>query len=511
MCFLRKYGLLSNHVRGLILDSNRRKPCSAPKHDREWMYVKKPDILMFMSDQHAYSYTGFTGHPVLETPNLDRIARSGVSFDNMYTSCPLCVPARLSMITARMPSNIGVMNNPSLISEDTATFLHALVAAGYETVLCGRMHFKGCDQLKGFSRRIFPELLPSFWGKMCAPSRYLGRFAGTFAEYHCLDYTGADYSPVLEYDEHVIDAALRYLSDEHDKPQFILVGTYGPHFSYVAPEAYYNKYLGRVPAPVATDASVDYEMPAIRHKQQFPPAETLDSARAAYCGMIDKLDGQIGAVYDRYQTYLSSSGRQGIFIYTSDHGDQVGERSLFGKKTFFEDSAKIPFFITGAGIPAGVRCAQAAGIIDIAPTILRIALAQALPLQDGRALDDDAPDTRFALSECVIDDNPNGPTLGRMVKMDCWKYITYSGYERYDLLFNTRDDPHELHNALAENREMAALLRAKLAALKPASIVLREYAERTLQQSVVGLYHDVMRFDDGRFMPTIPPKKHSGA
>ena len=95
--------------------------------------------------------------------------------------------------------------------------------------------------------------------------------------------------------------------------------------------------------------------------------------------------------------------------------------------------------------------------------------------------------------------------------MDCWKYITYSGYERYDLLFNTRDDPHELHNALAENREMAALLRAKLAALKPASIVLREYAERTLQQSVVGLYHDVMRFDDGRFMPTIPPKKHSGA
>ena len=472
----------------------------------------QPDILMFMSDQHAYSYMGYTGHPVLETPNLDRIAGNGVSFDNMYTACPLCVPARLAMVTSRISSEIGVLNNGSLIPEDSATFMHSLVASGYEAVLCGRMHFKGCDQLKGFSKRIFPELLPAFWGKMCSPTRYLERFANTFSEYHCLDYTGADYSPVLEYDEHVVAAALDYLAQPHDKPQFILVGTYGPHFSYVAPEAYYNKYIGRVPHPVATPDNVDYEMPAIAHKQQFPDAETLASARAAYCGMIDKLDGQIGQVHDRFRTYLAANNKKGIFIYTTDHGDQVGERAYFGKKNFFEDSAKIPFIIEGDGIPGGRHAAQTASIIDIAPTILNLCQARELPVHDGVALDgaifsEACDENRCIVCESVIHDNPNGVTLGRMVKNGDWKYITYSGYEEYDLLFNTKEDPHELHNAINGHPDIAQRLKAKLSGLKPAELVLKEYHQRESQQKLVGLYHDVMRFDDGRFMPTLPPRK----
>ena len=255
-----------------------------------------PDILMFMSDQHAWSYMGSAGHPVQETPSLDRIAENGVSLDNMYTSCPLCVPARLSMATSRFPSRIGVLSNSCLIPEDVATFMHSLVASGYETVLCGRMHFKGHDHLKGFSKRIFPELLPSFWGKACSPSHYLQRFADTFSESHCLEYVGTGYSPVLEYDEHVVQAAMEYLSQPHDKPQFLVVGTYAPHFSYVAPEEYFQKYYGRVPGPSARPDTIDYRMPALEHKQQFPSGETLTKARAAYCGMVENLDRQIGQI-----------------------------------------------------------------------------------------------------------------------------------------------------------------------------------------------------------------------
>jgi choline-sulfatase len=106
---------------------------------------QKPDILFFFSDQHHGLYSGYAGHPVVNTPNLDRLVEEGTAFDMAYTSCPLCVPARSSMLTGQYPSKNGVFNNAHILRSDQAPFIHSLVAEGYETVLCGRMHFMGAD------------------------------------------------------------------------------------------------------------------------------------------------------------------------------------------------------------------------------------------------------------------------------------------------------------------------------------------------------------------------------
>ncbi len=97
--------------------------------------TKKPDMLIFMCDQHCYHFNGFAGHSIVQTPNLDSIAKAGTVMHNSYTSFPLCVPARMSMLTSQLPFKTGIIGNTNSLPEDKATFLHCLAVAGYETVL----------------------------------------------------------------------------------------------------------------------------------------------------------------------------------------------------------------------------------------------------------------------------------------------------------------------------------------------------------------------------------------
>ena len=188
------------------------------------------DILIFMSDQHAGFLSGYAGDLVIRTPALDQLAHDGTVMENAYTSCPLCVPARMSMLSGQLPSRNGVLDNGGSIPPEQPTFLHALGIAGYETVLCGRMHFDGPDQRHGFSKRIMGELTPVWPGyrKNIMKERQL--YAMTFAEPGALKIIGGGNSPVLEYDRAVTKAALEYLSHPHERPQCIVVGTYAPLF-----------------------------------------------------------------------------------------------------------------------------------------------------------------------------------------------------------------------------------------------------------------------------------------
>ena len=120
------------------------------------------DILLYMSDQHSFGLQGYAGNGIVRTPMLDYLAENGTAMMNASTACPLCVPARAAMISGQLPSNNGVLFNFNAISSDKATFLHSLTVAGYETVLCGRMHFVGPDQRHGYSRRVAGDRTPVF-------------------------------------------------------------------------------------------------------------------------------------------------------------------------------------------------------------------------------------------------------------------------------------------------------------------------------------------------------------
>lgn len=432
--------------------------------------MPQPDLLIFLSDQHHGNYTGYAGHPVVRTPNLDRLAADGVAFDTAYTACPLCVPARSAFLTGQLPSVTGIFSNQGAIPVDQPTFIHSIAAEGYETVLCGRMHFVGDDQRHGFTKRIMGEITPLYWGRGGKKRADLGPYVGTFSKERCLEVVGGGDSPVLAYDRAVVQAALDYLQEDHEKPQCVVVGTYAPHFSYVAPTELYAYYRDLAELPHHNGADVLAGNPILSTKQNRIVGELMRDVRAAYFGMIENIDRQIGSVHQAWRQYLDRNERQGLFIYLSDHGDQAGEHHFYGKETFFEGSARIPIVVSGHGIEGfqgGRNIQGAVSMLDIGPTLCDLIGAVAPPEQSGQSL---LPQLfggteyleRAVLSEYAVKDEKGRHVPARMVRKGKWKLISYTYFEEHDLLFDLTGDPLEGTNLRHEQPSVYRELRAIL-------------------------------------------------
>lgn len=434
----------------------------------------KKDILVFISDQHAWQQ-GFGGDTLVRTPNLDRIAAEGTLMQNNYTAYPLCVPARMSMMSGQLASNCNVMHNFASLSSDRATFAHRLNAVGYETVLCGRMHFVGPDQRHGFSRRIAGEMTPIYHnrpGKAFQEERgvHLNTPTGGPA---CLTVIGGGNSPTLEYDRYVVREALHYLEESHEAPQLLVVGTYAPHHPYVAPKELYEYYYDRVTVPEETFSLKEH--PAIEGTilcDKDP--EVVRAVRAAYYGMVEFEDQLIGQVYDAFQAYLTRSGREGVFVYVSDHGDHIGYRGYYGKNTFYEASAHVPMVFAGAGVEKGRKLYGATSLTDLGPTLCDIAGADIFnqlnnaPSMDGVSLYPQLCDGEDDLERMVISElgGGNGKSFdffyGQMVKKGSLKFIHYEGFDSEDVMYDVEADPLEKVNVIDSHRELAEEMRREL-------------------------------------------------
>ncbi len=435
---------------------------------------KKKDIVIFLSDQHSGKRMGFLGDSITRTPNMDKLAAEGCSFTEAYTSCPLCVPARTSMLTGLLPSKTGVFTNDGTFSSDKATFLTALAAGGYETVLCGRMHFMGPDQRHGFTRRIGEDICPTQWGFRGDLREDLGILKGTMNEQGCLKAVGTGNSNVLDYDRQITDLALNYLREEHEKPQCLVVGTYGPHFPYVAPRELFLEYRKQVTLPETLVSGIDYELPMIEHRQRDLDIDLYLDVQAAYCSMISYTDSLLGEVRDQWIEYLSSRKREGLFVYLSDHGDQAGERRLFAKQTFFDSASKIPLIIQGYGIEKNKRIDHPVSIMDLGITLCDLVGVEYNLDIDGISRSPFLNEKMkkgsrdFVLSELLeidkSDKNPETCSIvpGRMIRSGFWKLIVYSGYQDFTLLFNLDDDPDEQHNLTGQFPDIESELMTQL-------------------------------------------------
>lgn len=436
--------------------------------------ASQPDILIFLSDQHTAAVNGFAGDPVVRTPNLDALSAAGTTFDAAYTACPLCVPARSAFLTGQLPSSTGIFSNRSCIPEYTATMMHSLANAGYETVLVGRMHFVGRNQRHGFTKRLVGDFTPTFWRPYATEDRFdqgLGPYAHTLGAIKSLKVVGGGDSPVLAYDRAVIDAAVRYLREDHDRPQCIVIGTYAPHFSYVAPEELYRRYRDEVQPPVTWDREPNYTNRLIDHKRQQFDRQDHDrqrvlAARAAYYGMVENLDAQIGQVRQAWQQHLDRTGREGWMVYTSDHGDMLGERGLQGKQVGLEPSARIPMVIEGDGIAAGRRIAGATSLLDLSPTLCQRARAVVPPQQAGQSLLDILAGEPADAERAVIceylhadPDRPGESVAARAVRKGRFKALIYHAEDVDDALFDIQADPHELVNLAGQDPATLAELR----------------------------------------------------
>lgn len=434
------------------------------------------NILVFMSDQHTPLMSEYMGG-LAHTPVLKDMAQHGMNFEAAYTACPLCVPARMAFMSGRLPSKTGILNNYTVLPDTVPTIAHAFGAAGYETVLVGRMHFVGENQRHGFMHRLVGDITSTEWKPTQElTQRCRGPYMKCFAEPGCTQIVGGGGSPVQEYDEKVIDAAIEWLSMPHEKPQFIVVGTYGPHFPYVAPEDKYRYYKERVSLPAWFDEPPEYLDPALRVRRERStrdPEKAL-GAQAAYCGMIETIDGQIGAVREKFYQYCERNREKGVFLYTSDHGDQCGERRLFGKMSFFEKAVRIPLLIEGDGIPTGISRKDPVSLIDLIPTLCSIADIQPPPGQDGQniMISEDGQE-RAVISELYgifgapgkFPEIEHMNSISRMVRKGRYKYITRAGFEEWDLLFDLEEDPDECRNIIDKYRGVAEKLKEELSEL----------------------------------------------
>jgi len=244
----------------------------------------RPNFLVIMSDQHHAGIMGCAGDPVAHTPALDRLAADGVRFTNTYCPFPLCGPSRMAFMTCRHPYDIESWTNETQLGSDFPTFAHGLLAAGYETVLSGRMHFVGHDQRHGFARRLLGDVPESAY---IAAGWKLQRVLGELVDTPGMALAGIVKSGpgrtgYHAYDEVVTRTTVEWLRErgrQQAAPPFLLtVGYAAPHCPLVAPPEDFARFADRITA--ADLPAVDLEQHPIIADQRrqwgvdpLPPVE----------------------------------------------------------------------------------------------------------------------------------------------------------------------------------------------------------------------------------------------
>ncbi|WP_306119098.1 MULTISPECIES: sulfatase-like hydrolase/transferase [unclassified Roseitalea] len=463
---------------------------------------RRPDIVYIMSDQHARKVAGCYGDTVVATPHLDALARQGVVFDNGYCPSPICVPSRMSAFTGQWPFEQQCWTLQDHLGTDRPTWMHALGAADYRPTLVGRMHAVGPDQHHGFAERIGAEPGPHWPG---VPRQDLGVLAGAQGPARVsVERSGRGQSAYQLADEEVARDAAQWLDGVGRRrragdaePFCLMVGFTLPHCPFVARGEDFDAYDGRVGPPEHPPPDPSREHPWLAKWRAacgiatLEPADVL-RARTAYYGLVARTDALVGQV-------LAALDRNGLrqntlIVYTSDHGEQIGERGLWWKNTFYEESAGVPLIVSWPGhLPHNERRGHVVNLIDIGATLIDAAGAPGLPASHGRSLlgiarDPAAPWENVTFSEYVTDTAAawTGPeaTRQRMIRSDRYKLVVIDGYP--SMLFDLEDDPAErrdlagdpAHAGIREDLEARVFANWDPRAIE--AIVARRQQEKTI-------------------------------
>jgi choline-sulfatase len=197
--------------------------------------------------------------------------------------------------------------------------------------------------------------------------------------------------------------------------------------------------------------------------------------------MIQFTDRLVGRLLTAFNKSLQHNAHKGLSLYLSDHGDQAGEKNLFGKQTFYEGSVHIPLIFTGEGIKSGKVIPDPVSILDICPTLCEIAGAD-VPDCDGESLFgilmlDEKKAGRYIISE-FVEDLPEGLTLGRMIVRNTWKWISYSGWEEFDELYDLSTDPAEQKDVAAIRHDIIGRLKEKFPTIADETVIKRYQQNR---------------------------------
>ncbi|CAG7637703.1 Arylsulfatase [Paenibacillus solanacearum] len=367
--------------------------------------MKKPNIMLIMTDQQRFDTLGCYGNRVIETPNLDWLASEGTVFSNAYSCTPSCVPARTTLNTGMDPWNTGVLGTGRGQGKMGRGFKHTLAGElakhGYHTQGIGKMNFSPQRALNGFHHTILDES-----DRVETPG-FVSDYNAWFERNKTGDYGrtdhGLDWNSWMSRPFHApeylhpinwtINESMRFLERrDPDVPFFLKVSFSRPHSPYDPAQFYFDLYRNKeLPEPVVggwahkNDVPDDAAKPdAWRGKRS---ADEIRRARAGYYGLIHQIDQQLGRLF----MLLKKQGAwdNTLIIFTSDHGDMLGDHHLWRKTYAYEGSAHIPFIVRlpkALRAPAVKRAPGPVCLQDVMPTMLETAGIAIPDTVDGRSV-----------------------------------------------------------------------------------------------------------------------------
>jgi choline-sulfatase len=426
----------------------------------------KPNILLIMTDQHDPAIAGFAGNEIVDTRNLDALAARSVQFDSAVTPSPLCTPSRMCMLTGKEAHNCSAWSNHWVIFPEHTTWPAHFAANGYRTCLVGKMHFGGKDQMQGFQDRPYGDLRHGT-GHQPDP---LSMFPG----YGAARGAGATELPEsLLQDVVVTRETLSYVLEheagENPSPWFVCASYSRPHPPLTAPGRYISRYRNRVPPP--EQGGEPSEEPYAKQRASGHldlTKEEIRQGREGYYACLDFVDDCIGDLLSGLEA--AGALENTIVIYTSDHGEMLGNHGIWGKSVYFDRAVRVPLLISGPGIAeSGGRLSHPVSLIDLFPTTCSLAGIPTPSGLDGKDLSDvlaspeSAPSSREAVFsmychygqliqsvKTLSGDEPH--RAWRMARTVQWKCVEIEGGAT--LLFNLEEDPEENCN-LSEEPEYA--------------------------------------------------------
>ena len=428
---------------------------------------RRPNVLLIMADD-LNNDLGTYGHPIVKTPNLDRLAARGVRFDRAYTQFPLCSPSRVSLLTGLRPDTTRVHDLTTDFRKnlpDVMTLPQLFKRNGYVAARVGKIYHYGNPGQIGTSGLDDP----ASWDEVVNPrgvdkdeETSLINFTPTRGLGSALAYYSSPAPDEAHTDGKVALETIALLEKHRNRPFFISAGFYRPHCPFIAPARYFDLYpLDRIAAPAASQSS------AVPAPAWFtsPPHWGIDElARRetirAYYASISFLDANVGRLLDAVDRLGLANST--IVVFVSDHGYHLGEQGQWMKQTLFERSARAPLIVAGPGVSAAGRAtSRIVELLDIYPTLAALAGLGPPPGLHGRSLVPLLRNPSAKWDRPAITQVRRGPAasafFGYSVRTEKWRYTEWDGGKRGLELYDEVGDPNELTNLASEPRHQKVI------------------------------------------------------
>lgn len=424
-----------------------------------------PHVLFVMVDD-LRNDLGCYGHPLVKSPQIDRLAARGMRFDRAYCQVTFCNPSRTSLLTGLRPDATGIFDNRTHFRKllpDVVTLPQLFRENGYTTVRMGKI-FHGAEAMedpKAWDRAVYPKATAA--GRL-GEGRNL-----TEGRVRWCRWLAAEGSDEDQSDGQIAREAVAFLKQEHEKPFFLGVGFHKPHDPFHAPKEYFVPYpfdklqLWRDPV----DRRPDLPLALGGWKQEFARFTDREGREfmRAYYACTTFMDSQLGKVL----TALEEQGlaNNTVIVFLSDHGYHLGERGWWNKSTLFELSCRAPLIVYAPGMKAaGRQCLQPVEFVDIYPTLVELCHLQRPHKLAGCSLVPLLSDPKAPWKEAAYTQVRRGKAMGRTVRTDRWRYTEWDEGRLGRELYDHHADPGEYHNLADDPKHadtvarMAKLLRA---------------------------------------------------